>query len=148
MARPHPDHTARADLPEGGESPLAAALASRDRKTLDMVAEAIRHNSCRLASADRINRFAMTADAIFQSETAVVANRRNIEILESCVSLLGSTDLIDHPKHAFSSSYRVFYDVLAKILLKLFHRVTRLQTDNLKLARLFLIGSSEKVLQL
>ena len=49
MARPHPDHTARADLPEGGESPLAAALASRDRKTLDMVAEAIRHNSCRLA---------------------------------------------------------------------------------------------------
>ncbi|MFV0512032.1 MAG: EAL domain-containing protein [Jhaorihella sp.] len=49
MPRPHPDRTARSDMPEGSESPLTAAVMGRDRKTLDMVAEAIRANGCMLA---------------------------------------------------------------------------------------------------
>ncbi|MBY6067543.1 EAL domain-containing protein [Leisingera aquaemixtae] len=40
---------AMADLPEGAESPLNAAVAGRDRSTLDMVAEAVRHNQTVLA---------------------------------------------------------------------------------------------------
>ncbi|OED46282.1 EAL domain-containing protein [Leisingera sp. S232] len=39
----------RADLPEGAENPLNAAVTERDRSTLDMVAEAVRHNQTVLA---------------------------------------------------------------------------------------------------
>lgn len=39
----------RADMPEGSENPLAAAVHSRDRSTLDMVAEAVTHNQTLLA---------------------------------------------------------------------------------------------------
>lgn len=38
-----------ADLPEGSENPLSAAVAGRDRTTLDMVAEAVRHGQTVLA---------------------------------------------------------------------------------------------------
>ncbi|KIC11849.1 diguanylate phosphodiesterase [Leisingera sp. ANG-M1] len=40
---------AKADLPEGSESPLNAAVASRDKSTLEMVAEAVQHNQTVLA---------------------------------------------------------------------------------------------------
>lgn len=40
---------AKADLPEGAENPLSAAVAGRDRSTLDMVDEAVRHNQTVLA---------------------------------------------------------------------------------------------------
>lgn len=40
---------AKADLPEGSESPLNAAVTGRDRSTLDMVAEAVRHDQTVLA---------------------------------------------------------------------------------------------------
>jgi EAL domain-containing protein (putative c-di-GMP-specific phosphodiesterase class I) len=39
----------QADMPEGSDSPLNAAVAGRDRSTLDMVAEAIKHNNTMLA---------------------------------------------------------------------------------------------------
>ncbi|WP_264210975.1 EAL domain-containing protein [Leisingera thetidis] len=45
MNRQHP----LADLPEGSENPLNAAVAGRDRSTLDMVAEAVRHDQTVLA---------------------------------------------------------------------------------------------------
>ncbi|APX16742.1 EAL domain-containing protein [Phaeobacter inhibens] len=38
-----------ADMPEGGENPLTSAVVSRDRSTLDMVSDAIRHNQTMLA---------------------------------------------------------------------------------------------------
>lgn len=38
-----------ADMPEGADSPLNAAVVERDRSTLDMVAEAIKHNQTMLA---------------------------------------------------------------------------------------------------
>ncbi|MDK3016962.1 EAL domain-containing protein [Pseudodonghicola flavimaris] len=38
-----------ADQPEGSENPLNAALAARDRSTIDMVTEAVRHKQCLLA---------------------------------------------------------------------------------------------------
>ncbi|KIC17009.1 EAL domain-containing protein [Leisingera sp. ANG-Vp] len=40
---------AKADLPEGSESPLNAAVASRDKSTLEMVADAVQHNQTVLA---------------------------------------------------------------------------------------------------
>ncbi|UWQ33600.1 EAL domain-containing protein [Leisingera sp. M527] len=40
---------ANADLPEGSENPLNAAVTGRDRSTLDMVADAVRHNQTVLA---------------------------------------------------------------------------------------------------
>ncbi|MEY8839173.1 EAL domain-containing protein [Cribrihabitans sp. XS_ASV171] len=39
----------RADIPPAAENPLAAAVAGRDRSTLSMVADAIRHKQCMLA---------------------------------------------------------------------------------------------------
>lgn len=39
----------RASMPEGGEDPLSAAVVSRDRSTLDMVAEAVKHDQTMLA---------------------------------------------------------------------------------------------------
>lgn len=42
-------HLARADMPEGAENPLNAAVAQRDRSILDMVAEAVKHNQTVLA---------------------------------------------------------------------------------------------------
>ena len=38
-----------ADIPPGAENPLNAAISTRDRGTLDMVAEAVRHNQTLLA---------------------------------------------------------------------------------------------------
>lgn len=38
-----------ANLPEGGDSPLNAAVAKRDQSVLDMVAQAVRHNQTMLA---------------------------------------------------------------------------------------------------
>ncbi|WP_323783397.1 EAL domain-containing protein [Leisingera sp.] len=38
-----------AEIPEGSESPLNAAVTGRDRSTLDMVSEAVRHNQTVLA---------------------------------------------------------------------------------------------------
>ncbi|MFW8635763.1 EAL domain-containing protein [Cribrihabitans pelagius] len=38
-----------ADMPEGADNPLSAAVTTRDRSTLDMVAEAVRHNQTVLA---------------------------------------------------------------------------------------------------
>ncbi len=38
-----------ADIPEGGDSPLNAAVASRDASTLDMVRAAVQHKQCLLA---------------------------------------------------------------------------------------------------
>lgn len=38
-----------ADLPEGADSPLNAAVAGRDRSVIDMVAEAVRHHQTMLA---------------------------------------------------------------------------------------------------
>lgn len=40
---------AMADLPEGSDNPLSAAVAGRDRSTLDMVAEAVKHGQTVLA---------------------------------------------------------------------------------------------------
>ncbi|MBQ4823472.1 MULTISPECIES: EAL domain-containing protein [unclassified Leisingera] len=40
---------ANAELPEGSENPLNAAVTGRDRSTLDMVADAVRHNQTVLA---------------------------------------------------------------------------------------------------
>lgn len=42
-------HLTRADMPEGAENPLNAAVAQRDRSILDMVAEAVKHNQTVLA---------------------------------------------------------------------------------------------------
>jgi EAL domain-containing protein (putative c-di-GMP-specific phosphodiesterase class I) len=39
----------RADIPEGGDNPLNAAVARRDRSTMQMVEEAVKHNECMLA---------------------------------------------------------------------------------------------------
>jgi len=39
----------RADMPEGSENPLNAAVVSRDRSTLDMVADAVEHGQTLLA---------------------------------------------------------------------------------------------------
>jgi len=39
----------KADMPEGSDSPLNAAVAGRDRSTLDMVKEAVQHNQTMLA---------------------------------------------------------------------------------------------------
>ena len=39
----------KADMPEGGDSPLNAAVTGRDMSTLDMVKEAVKHNQCMLA---------------------------------------------------------------------------------------------------
>ncbi|NVK14151.1 MAG: EAL domain-containing protein [Rhodobacteraceae bacterium] len=39
----------KTDFPEGTENPLSAAVAGRDRSTLEMVAEAVRHNQTVLA---------------------------------------------------------------------------------------------------
>lgn len=36
-------------MPEGAESPLNAAVVARDRSTLDMVAEAVKHDQTMLA---------------------------------------------------------------------------------------------------
>ncbi|WP_170467162.1 EAL domain-containing protein [Ruegeria arenilitoris] len=38
-----------ADLPEGGDSPLNAAVKSRDASTIDMATEAVKHKQCKLA---------------------------------------------------------------------------------------------------
>jgi len=38
-----------ADMPEGADNPLNAAVVERDRSTLDMVAEAVKHNQTMLA---------------------------------------------------------------------------------------------------
>lgn len=38
-----------ADIPDGADNPLNAALTARDRDTLDMVAEAVQHKQCMLA---------------------------------------------------------------------------------------------------
>ncbi|HBS50171.1 MAG TPA: EAL domain-containing protein [Rhodobacteraceae bacterium] len=48
MEAPLP-RNALADLPPGADSPLNAAVAARDRDTLDMVSQAIRHKQVRLA---------------------------------------------------------------------------------------------------
>jgi EAL domain-containing protein (putative c-di-GMP-specific phosphodiesterase class I) len=42
-------HLDRADMPEGAENPLNAAVVQRDRSILDMVAEAVKHNQTVLA---------------------------------------------------------------------------------------------------
>jgi EAL domain-containing protein (putative c-di-GMP-specific phosphodiesterase class I) len=42
-------HVVRADLPEGADNPLNAAVVERDRSTLDMVSEAVAHNQTMLA---------------------------------------------------------------------------------------------------
>lgn len=39
----------RADLPDGADNPLTAAIAARDSRIMDMVASAIRHKNCLLA---------------------------------------------------------------------------------------------------
>ncbi|MBE1285778.1 MAG: EAL domain-containing protein [Rhodobacteraceae bacterium] len=39
----------KADIPEGGDSPLNAAVARRDQSTMQMVEEAVKHNECMLA---------------------------------------------------------------------------------------------------
>jgi len=39
----------KADMPEGSDNPLNAAVAGRDRSTLDMVKEAVQHNQTMLA---------------------------------------------------------------------------------------------------
>ena len=39
----------KADIPEGSDNPLNAAVTARDRSTIDMVTEAIRHNQTMLA---------------------------------------------------------------------------------------------------
>ena len=38
-----------ADLPEGGDSPLNAAVKSRDASTIEMATEAVKHKQCKLA---------------------------------------------------------------------------------------------------
>ena len=38
-----------AEIPEGAENPLSAAVSGRDRNTLQMAAEAVKHKQCRLA---------------------------------------------------------------------------------------------------
>ncbi len=43
------DRIEMADLPEGSDNPLSAAVAGRDRTTLDMVGEAVRHGQTVLA---------------------------------------------------------------------------------------------------
>ncbi|MFW8595611.1 EAL domain-containing protein [Cribrihabitans neustonicus] len=42
-------HLQAADLPEGADNPLSAAVTTRDRSTLDMVEEAVRHGQTVLA---------------------------------------------------------------------------------------------------
>ncbi len=42
-------HKVMADMPEGGENPLSSAVVTRDRSTLDMVGEAIKHDQTMLA---------------------------------------------------------------------------------------------------
>lgn len=49
MAQPHTGRKNRADLPEGSDSPLAAAVTGRDRQMLQMVEAAIHHKTCLLA---------------------------------------------------------------------------------------------------
>lgn len=49
MATAMKGRKARADLPEGGDNPLNAAIAGRDRQILEMVEAAIRHRNCMLA---------------------------------------------------------------------------------------------------
>ncbi len=39
----------RADLPEGSDDPLSAAVTSRDRSVVQMATEAVKHKQCRLA---------------------------------------------------------------------------------------------------
>ncbi|MEX0305796.1 MAG: EAL domain-containing protein [Ruegeria sp.] len=39
----------RADLPEGSEDPLSAAVTSRDQSVVQMATEAVKHKQCRLA---------------------------------------------------------------------------------------------------
>jgi hypothetical protein len=39
----------RADMPEGSDNPLNAAVTSRDQSTLEMVREAVKHNQTMLA---------------------------------------------------------------------------------------------------
>ena len=39
----------RADLPEGSDDPLSAAVTSRDRSVVQMATEAVKHRQCRLA---------------------------------------------------------------------------------------------------
>ncbi len=39
----------RADLPEGSDDPLSAAINARDRSVLQMATEAVKHKQCRLA---------------------------------------------------------------------------------------------------
>ena len=42
-------HFWKSDIPEGGENPLNAAVVARDRSTVDMVAEAVKHDQTLLA---------------------------------------------------------------------------------------------------
>ena len=42
-------HFWKTDIPEGGENPLNAAVVARDRSTVDMVAEAVKHDQTLLA---------------------------------------------------------------------------------------------------
>lgn len=49
MTGPNIPRSRWVDLPDGSDSPLNAALASRDRSTLDMVTQAVRHKQCLLA---------------------------------------------------------------------------------------------------
>lgn len=39
----------QADVPEGADSPLNAAISSRDKSTIQMATEAVRHKQCKLA---------------------------------------------------------------------------------------------------
>jgi EAL domain-containing protein (putative c-di-GMP-specific phosphodiesterase class I) len=64
MPKPHPSR--RADMPEGGDSPLNAAITGRDGQVMDMVAAAIRHNNCLLAFQPVMQARAPHATAFYE----------------------------------------------------------------------------------
>ncbi|NSY37952.1 EAL domain-containing protein [Leisingera sp. ANG59] len=63
---------AKADLPEGADSPLNAAVAGRDRSTLDMVEDAVRHNQTVLAYQPVMQAMAPHGTAFYEGYIRVL----------------------------------------------------------------------------
>ncbi|MDC0658430.1 EAL domain-containing protein [Leisingera sp. SS27] len=62
----------KTDFPEGAENPLNAAVAGRDRSTLDMVAEAVRHNQTVLAYQPIMQAMAPHGVALYEGYIRVL----------------------------------------------------------------------------
>lgn len=128
-----------ADIPEGADSPLNAALVGRNRSTMDMVTQAVKHKECLLAFQPVMQSRAPHGTAFYEglirvldATGRVIPAREFMPVVETaelgreidCVALeLGLQTLVHNPSvrlsinmSARSIGYRRWMQVLERFL--------------------------------